>query len=247
MTLRKNVNSTERIVCTAAGVALGVYAARLARREGTHVALVSAAALVARGVSGYCPVNAVLGRGTNAGDTREALAGNRGIKLEDSVTIRASATSLYDQWRSLDRLPDLMRHVERVDVLDGRRSHWVMKGPAGMRWEWDAELINDVRPDLIAWRSLPGAEVVSAGSVRFRERHRRGGQVTEVTVTLQYEPTGGKAGAALAWLIGQSPSSMLREDLRAFKARIEAQEAPTTHARSHGDRSLLGKIARVDA
>lgn len=226
MNIRTNVDSRERIVCVAAGVALGVYALRR-QKPVSPLALTSAAGLIARGVSGYCPANHLLGRGTNVGDTRKALAGNRGIRLEESVTIRASATSLYDRWRPLTTLPELMRQVERVDVIDARTSHWVVQGPVGMQFEWDAELINDVKPNLIAWRSLPGAEVVSAGSVAFRERQRRGGPVTELTVTLQYEHVGGKAAALLAWLIGQSPESMLREDLRRFKALIEAGEAPT--------------------
>jgi uncharacterized membrane protein len=226
MTCRTNVTSRERIVSVAAGVALGAYALRARGKPFSQFALSTAAGLVARGVSGYCPVNHLAGRGTHVGDTRQALAGSRGIRIEESVTIRASATNLYKRWRPLTTLPDMLRHVERVDVVDDRTSHWVVEGPAGMRFEWDAELINDVKPDLIAWRSLPGAEVISAGSVRFRERERRGGQVTELTVTLQYEPLGGKAAALLAWLIGQSPSSMLREDLRRFKAQIEAGEAP---------------------
>lgn len=220
------MESRERIVCVAAGVALGVYASRLTRKPMSTLALASAASLISRGVSGYCPVNHMLGRGTQVGGARQALAGSRGIRLQERVTIHATANSLYDRWRRLTTLPALMRHVERVDVIDERTSHWVVQGPAGMRFEWDAELINDVKPDVIAWQSLPGSEVMSAGSVTFRERQRRNGPVTELTVTLQYAPVGGKAAALLAGLIGQSPSSMLRKDLRRFKAEIETGRRP---------------------
>jgi len=242
-----NVSSGERIACMAAGMALGMFAARARRGSARWVVLSSAAALLGRGATGYCPINHAVGRGRNVGDTREALAGSRGIKIVESVTIRADAQSLYDTWRRLENLPTVMRHLETVDVIDEKTSHWVMRGPAGIRFEWDAEIINDVTPTLIAWRSLPGSAVVSAGSVQFHERQRRGGVATELTVTMQYSALGGKASDMLAWLVGQSPASMLREDVRRFKAQVEAHEAPTTRARSHGPRSVAGRIARVDA
>lgn len=245
--MKTNVGSRERIVCMTTGMVLGMFAARAPRGSARSVLLSSAAALVGRGAWGYCPINHALGRGRTVGDTRAELAGSRGIKVVESVTIRTDAAALYDSWRQLNNLPFVMSHLERVDVIDPQKSHWVMRGPAGIRYEWDAEIINDVRPSLIAWRSLPGADVVSAGSVHFREVARRGGTATELTVTMQYAPFGGKAAAAIVWLAGQSPASMLREDLRRFKARIEAGEAPTTESRSHGPRSVVSRLAGVDA
>lgn len=244
--IRTNVGSRERLVSMTGGLVLGMMAAKAKRGAGRSVALSSAALLVGRGASGYCPVNQALGRGRELTDTREALAGRKGVKVTESVTIRSGAEALYERWRRLDNLPTMMSNLERVDVLDERRSHWVARGPAGVRFEWDAEIINDVRPTLIAWRSLPGADVSSSGSVQFRERERRGGVATELTVTMQYAPFGGKAADTLAWLVGQSPSSMLREDLRRFKAEIEAQEAPSSAPRSHGPRSVMGRLGRVD-
>ena len=63
------------------------------------------------------------------------------------------------------------------------------KAPAGRTVEWDAEIINEIPDELIGWRTLQGADVISAGSVRFHEAHGRG---TEVRVRLQYEPPGGR-------------------------------------------------------
>jgi hypothetical protein len=36
-------------------------------------------------------------------------------------------------------------------ALDERRSHWVARGPAGVRLEWDAEITEDSEPHLIAF------------------------------------------------------------------------------------------------
>jgi uncharacterized membrane protein len=40
----------------------------------------------------------------------------------------------------------------------------VAKAPAGTTVEWDAEVYNEKENELIAWRSLEGADVDNAGS-----------------------------------------------------------------------------------
>jgi uncharacterized membrane protein len=138
--------------------------------------------------------------------------------VKEAVTVRVPSEELYAFWRTLSNLPRFMSHLERVDVLSDRRSHWVAKGPAGTRVEWDAEIINDRRPELIAWRSLQGAEVASAGSVRFRPVPGGG---TEIIVRLQYDPPAGKVGSWVAALFGEEPSQQIREDLRRLKHRFD--------------------------
>lgn len=113
-----------------------------------------------------------------------------------------------------------MDHLESVEVLDNRRSRWVARGPAGTSVQWDAEVINEVPNDVIGWASLPGSQVSTAGSVTFRDAP--GGRGTEVRVRLQYDPPAGKAGAAVAWLLGEEPSQQIREDLRRLKHILEA-------------------------
>ncbi len=57
---------------------------------------------------------------------------------------------------------------------------------------------------------------------------------TRVTVHLQYNPPGGKLGAAVAKLFGEEPNQTIREDLRRFKQLMEAGEIPTTEGQSSG-------------
>ena len=111
-----------------------------------------------------------------------------------------------------------MAHLESVQVSDGR-SHWKAAGPAGRTIEWDAEVTDDRPGELIAWRSLPGADVPNSGTVRFTDAPR--GQGTEVRLELQYKPPGGVAGATLAKLFGEEPKIQARDDLRRFKQMIE--------------------------
>ena len=109
------------------------------------------------------------------------------------------------------------------------------KAPGGRTVEWDAEIINEIPDELIGWRTIGKADVVSAGSVRFTAEP--GGRGTEVRVRLQYEPPTGRIGATVAWLLGHEPSQTIREDLRRFKQLMETGEVPTTKGQPRGRRS----------
>jgi len=217
--MERNVNDWERAVSIAAGALLA--AAALKARGGVKRSLLTAGAgLAVRGLTGYCPINQALGR-TCSDDTRQVLGGSGGVRLEESVTIQRSARELYDMWHSSDFVSRVFSHVESVRSIGGNRTHWVMRGPAGVRLEWDAETINEIPGELIAWKSLEGADVVSAGSVHFKEHVLGGAPQTEVTVRMQYSPPAGKAGALVAWVAGASPAATLREDLNGLKQRVE--------------------------
>jgi uncharacterized membrane protein len=217
-----NVGSVERWMSTIGGAAL---VATAIRREDQRPLLAGAGlALLARGLSGYCPISATIGRNTARTDTREALSGSRGVLVETAVTIDRPVHEVYTFWRRLENLPRFMRHLESVTDQGGGRSHWVAHAPLGSRVEWDAEIINEEPDHLIAWRSCEDADVVSAGSVTFRPVP--GGRGTEVRVRLQYEPPAGKAGSWLAWLTGEEPSVQIPEDLGRLKQLLETGEVP---------------------
>ena len=220
-----NVGTLERILSAAAGVALIGYSYQRNRLRSVLVPL--GTGLVARAITGNCPVNRALGR-TTAGRmaARSPVASVRrgqGIKVEQSVIIDRPAAELYAYWRDFENLPRFMEHVESVTTVGPGRSHWAVKGPGGTQIEWDAEVHNEIEPELIAWRSLPGAEVNNAGSVHFRPI--AGGTRTLVRVVLSYEPPAGRLGAAVARLFGEEPSRQVRDDLRRFKDVMESSVA----------------------
>ena len=218
-----NVGRSERLASGVAGVLLGLYSLRGKRSR--VLLLPVAGSLISRAVTGYCPVNRALGRNTAQGEERSSpvasLGRGEGIKVEQAVTINRPREEIYRFWRNFENLPRFMDHLESVRVLDEQRSHWVAKGPAGTRVEWDAEIHNEIPDELIAWRSLPGAEVDHAGSVHFSPGPNEG---TEVRVILRYDPPAGRVGAAVARLFGEDPSQQVAEDLRRFKQVMEAGE-----------------------
>ena len=148
---------------------------------------------------------------------------DRGIvRTKRSTTVQCSAEEAYELWHNFENLPRFMRHLESVAVIDDRRSHWVAKAPVGKRVEWDAETIEDRPNELIAWRSLPGADVYNAGEVRFNPAP--GGRGTEVRVTLDYRPPLGKLGSKVAMLWREEPGQQVADDLRHFKQVLETGE-----------------------
>ncbi len=172
-------------------------------------------ALLYRGTTGHCPVYSGLGVSTASKDTRTALAGNRGFHVHEAIRLEWPLPEIYRFWRSLDNLPRFMTHLESVTDLGNGRSRWVAKGPAGLKVEWEAEIINEVENKVIGWRSLPNSDVVTAGSVNFDAV--RNGRSTQVTVHLQYAPPGGRLGKVVAEIFGDEPRQAIREDLRRLK------------------------------
>lgn len=218
---RHNISSTERwSSATTGGLLLALGVSR--RSAAGAVLTLAGSALLARGASGHCPVYGTLG---------VTSARQPAIAVHDAIRVQALVEDVYRFWRQLDTLPAFMRRLERVDDLGNGRSHWVARGPGGLAFEWDAEIVHELENSLITWRSLPGADVATSGAVRFDPIRR--GSSTQVTVALHYDPPAGRLGRAFAALVGRDPSRMLREDLRRLKQLLEAGEIPRAHADEH--------------
>lgn len=219
-----NVGKTERLISVVAAAA--VAAVGLRRKRLRPLLLPVAGSLFSRGVTGRCAVNRALGRNSARGTRVSPVASVRrgeGTKVEQSVVVNQPLQEVYQFWRNFENLPRFMDHLESVTVIDETRSHWIAKAPAGTRVEWDAVIHNEIEGQLIAWRSLPGADINNAGSVHFSPAAGDTGQ-TEVRVVLSYEPPAGKVGVAVAKLLGEEPATQVADDLRRFKQVMEASE-----------------------
>jgi uncharacterized membrane protein len=230
---RTNVSSNERWLALAAGgtlVGLGITG-----RTPSLLSSLLGGYLIYRATTGNCVLYQALGVST-ADSTAEntAIAAGHGTRVEHAVTVSKPAPEVYRFWRDLENLPRFMTHLLDVDTTTDGRSHWIAKGPLGIKVEWDAELVTDTPNKVIAWRSLDGADVDTAGSVHFTELPN--GRGTEVRVELKYDPPAGKLGTAIAKLVGRSPEAQIRADMRRFKQIMEAGEIPTTDGQPHGRR-----------
>jgi len=162
----------------------------------------------------------------------DATGINKAIRVEKTVTIDKSAEELYNYWHNFENLPNFMKHVKSVQVLDMRRSHWVANAPLGQTIEWDADIINDQPNQLIAWASEEGAQVDNSGFVRFSPAP--GDRGTEVKVVMEYNVPGGMVTAAIAKLFGEEPEQQIGDELRRFKQLMETGEIATIEGQSRG-------------
>src|SRR5687768_7666482 len=101
-----------------------------------------------------------------------------------------------------------MSHLREVRKIDEGRSHWIAVGPAGVSVEWDAVVTDWVPSQLIAWKSVEGSTVETAGRVRFEPT---GDDRTEIDVQLSYNPPAGALGHAVATLFGADPKRAMDE------------------------------------
>ena len=227
---RQHRKENQRWLSMALGSGLLLLGAR--SRRGLPLA-VAGGMLLYRGAVGRWAFSDWLGLNDSATRLHPATSvpHQSGIKVERSVVIQKSPEALYRFWRDLENLPRFMsRHVS-VERHDDRHSHWKVQSLAGATFEWDAEIINDVPNELLAWRSLEGADLDHAGSVHFEPDLRNG---TIVKVVLEYRPPAGKLGTGIARLFGQEPAQVLDTDLRRLKQLLETGEIPLVDGQPHG-------------
>ena len=229
----KNVNDPERWVSVIFGSALTAYGLKMRSIGGLVLGAVGAT-LVWRGATGHCFVYDSLGissaREEDEGRNVSVPYG-KGVRVEKAVTIDAPPEQIYAFWRNFENLPRFMHNLESVTVHDHQRSHWVAKGPAGTKVDWEAEIINEIPNELIGWRSIDGSKVDNAGSVHFTPAGDRG---TEVKVVLRYDPPAGVFGATVSKILGEDPAVNVQEDLRRLKMLIETGEIATTEGQPAG-------------
>ena len=105
--------------------------------------------------------------------------------LSASVDVRVPLRTAYNQWTNFTSFPEFMAGVIEVRPLGDRYTHWVTE-VAGARREFDAEIVEQLPDERIAWRST-GGDVRHKGNVSFRPLS--GGR-TRVTVEMSWDPDG---------------------------------------------------------
>lgn len=223
----KNVGRFERWVSGSAGAGLVAMGAKaLFHRKWSGVLAAGlGAGLLQRGITGHCFAYEALGM-----DTAQASEKATGC-AERCVTIRRSPEDLYRYWRNLENLPRILEHIKSVNVTSGRESDWVAHGLFKKDLEWTAEIIEDRENEVIRWRSVPGGDVETSGSVRFEPLgHDRG---TVVTASIEYRPASSTLARAVK-LLRKGVEKRLADDLRHFKQAMEAGEIPTIDGQPSG-------------
>jgi uncharacterized membrane protein len=241
-----NLGVAERWASIAGGVALVSCGMKKGSVLGRSALAILGGDLIYTGVTGYTPCFKALGVKSRktTGNQSAPIPYQQGIRVDTAITIQKSREELFSFWRHLENLPRFMRHLHSVTRIDDTHSHWIAQGPGGKMLEWDAEIINEQLNERIGWRSLPGSDLSTAGSVHFKEAP--GGRGTEVEIELQYIPPAGALGAAYAKLLGLDPADQIKDDLRRLKQMLETGETATINGQPHG-KDILHQERRVRA
>ncbi|HET6383817.1 MAG TPA: SRPBCC family protein [Armatimonadota bacterium] len=138
--------------------------------------------------------------------------------IEKTIHVNVPVNTAYNQWTQFEEFPKFMDGVHEVRQLDDRRLHW-QAAVGGREKEWDAEIIEQIPDQTVAWRSMSGA--ANGGRVSFA---RLDAQSTEVTLRMDYDPDGflESAGDALGFV-----SRQVEGDLQRFKEFIEQRGSET--------------------
>lgn len=159
---------------------------------------------------------------TNMRPSELAGMGDQGmIRVRKSIQIDAPVDEVYNLWSNFENFPRFMHNIDSIRSR-GEHSHWVVKGPAGSKVEFDALTTQMIPNELVAWETTPESTVKHSGQVRFRENQRG----TQVNVSMAYTPPAGVAGHAVAALFGKDPKSEMDADLARMKSLLE--EGKTT-------------------
>lgn len=181
--------------------------------------------------------SALLARAATNLPTRRLVgvnAGRRAVDFQKSINIAAPVDAVWEMWSGFENFPRFMEHLEEVRITGDGHSHWVARGPAGVPVEWDAEVTRWVPGEAIAWKSVDGATVASAGRVHFQPNEDGG---THVDVHLSYNPPAGAMGHVVASLFGSDPKRAMDEDLVRLKSLLE-----TDRASVHGETVTTGAM-----
>jgi uncharacterized membrane protein len=228
-----NVGRAERIISVIGGTTLTVLAVRNWSSLYGKAFGVLGAILLKRGVTGFCEVNHLLKRNT-------AIKGASAMEVKATFTINKPREEVYAYWRNFENLPNFMKHLDDVEVLDEKRSSWTALVPGGVgKVSWEAVVEEEQPNSLISWSSLPGSTIDNAGEIRFMDAP--GNEGTEVHAAISYRLPAGDVGSLAGKLFNPLVERMMREDLRRFKSLLETGEIAT--ARKTKREGIVNKLA----
>jgi len=210
-----NLNWPERYISIAAGVKLSFSGMRnIFKSPFTSILKLGAGGyLVNRGITGHCELYSQAGKLSTSPVN---------VNIRTAFSIDKPRQEVYDFWRQLDNLPLFMKHLDKVDVVDEKRSHWVLKLPTGVaKVSWDAEIVRDEPGYMIGWSSLPDSIIDNAGKIRFRDTEDGG---TLIDVVISYQPPAGGLGASLAHVFNPLFKKLVDDDVQNLKQYMDITE-----------------------
>ena len=150
-------------------------------------------------------------------------------RMERTFEIGVPVRVAYNQWTQFEDFPRFMDGVKEVRQIDDTHLHW-KASIGGKDKEWNAEIVEQVPDQVIAWRSTSGAP--NGGEVRFEPA---GADRTRIRFAMEYQPETAveKAGDAMGLV-----SRKVDKTVEDFKRFVEerGRETGAWRGEVHGGR-----------
>lgn len=211
--VNQNVGTAERLISLLGGAYL-LYST-LTERKPNAMQTLAATYLLLRGATGICL--AYQGLGKTQVDYK-----SQNINIRTALKVNRPRHQVYASWRRLENLPQFMKHLKSVEVLDEKTSEWTAAGPGNVgTLSWKSEIVKDDPGAVLSWQSLPGSSIENAGKVTFDDL---GESATALNVVISYHAPLGLLGEAAGRLINPLFENMVKQDIRNFRQYIETGE-----------------------
>ncbi len=160
------------------------------------------------------------------------------ISFTKTLYIRAPVSAVFGFWSDFRNFPDFIWLIEKVYILDERRSRWVVKAPLGKKVEFDSQITELVEGESIVWRSHHYA-VDSQGEIEFADDDGR----TQVQLIFSYS-------IKLHWVHKLAkvmnrlgfPSATFDEGLKKIKNQIERNYAGSAGIETRDDLARQSQV-----
>lgn len=133
-------------------------------------------------------------------------------KIQKSIDVRSPLRAVYNQWTRFEDFPEFMSSVTEVRQVDDTHLHCHAE-IRGEDRELDAEIIDNVPNEHIAWKSVSGPP--SVGVVHFESL---GPRLTRVRLMMAYEPASAADASREAL---ESLGARVQDTIENFKSFIE--------------------------
>lgn len=153
------------------------------------------------------------------------------ISVRKTLCINAPVSTVFEFWTDFRNFPNFIWLVERVHILDDKRSRWVIKAPLGKQVEFDSQITELIEGRSIVWRSRHYA-FDSQGKITFIENdgYTRVQVVFSYCIKLHWVHKLAKMMNRLGF-----PSATFDEGLLRIKNQVETTYAGTMSAEYEND------------
>ncbi len=137
--------------------------------------------------------------------------------IEEHVDVGVAREDAFAQWTEYRELPKFSKKESAEPKREDRVSFTSKIGPSTRHW--DADVVDQQPPRLIAWRSVGGSQ--NMGVITF---HSLDDRLTRVMVEMEYHPRGAIETVGNFFRMQRR---RVRKDLRLYKHFMELRGEPT--------------------